>query len=53
VVFKFRDGEAKARLVVWNYADCPYTGDPVGIWFGAMLLSGTALLGLRKKRARR
>lgn len=53
VVFKFRDGEAKARLVVWNYADGPYTGDPVGIWFAAMLLSGTALVGIRKKRVRR
>lgn len=53
VVFKFRDGEAKARLVVWNYADSPYTGDPAGIWFAAMLLSGTALVGIRKKRARR
>ena len=53
VVFKFRDGEAKARLVVWNYADSPYTGDPAGIWFAAMLLSGTALMGIRKKRVRR
>ena len=53
VVFKFRDGEAKARLVVWNYADSPYTGDPAGIWLGTMLLSGTALVGLRKKRIKR
>ena len=53
VVFKFRDGEAKARLVVWNYADSPYTGDPIGIWLGTLLLSGTALVSLRKKRTKR
>ena len=53
VVFKFRDGEAKATLEIRNEADIPYTGDVAGIWLAALLLSGTALLGLRKKRTMR
>ena len=53
VVFRFRDGEAKATLVVWNHADNPYTGDMAGIWLSTMLLSGAALLGIRKKRTTR
>ncbi len=53
VVFKFRDGEAKATLEVRNQADIPYTGDMAGIWLGTMLLSGAALLGIRKKQSTR
>ncbi len=55
VVFRFRDGEAKATLVVWNYADNPYTGDTIGLYLLGMVLSGGLLLIIlwrRKKNGR-
>lgn len=49
VVFKFRDGEAKATLVVWNHADNPYTGDPILLPLSLMLFSGGILLKKRRE----
>lgn len=50
VIFRFRDGEAKAVLVVWNHADSPYTGDPVAGYTVMMILSGGLLLKMKKRR---
>ena len=49
VVFKFRDGEAKATLVVWNHADNPYTGDSILLPLSLMLFSGGILLKKRRE----
>lgn len=49
VVFKFRDGEAKATLVVWNHADNPYTGDPVILPLFLLIFSGGILLTRRRR----
>lgn len=49
VVFRFRNGEATATLVVWNYADSPYTGDPIGGYLAMMILSGGLLLKKRRR----
>ena len=53
VVFKFRNGEARATLEIRNEADIPYTGDGIGFWLAGSLLSGLALLDIRKKRTMR
>lgn len=53
VVFRFRGGEAKATLVVWTTADNPYTGDPLLPRMGLMVLSGSLLAALRRKRKQR
>ncbi len=50
VVFQFRDGEAKATLVVWNHADSPETGDAIGLPMAAMALSGGLLLAWIRRR---
>lgn len=49
LTFRFRDGEAKATLVVWNHADSPYTGDPI-LLYGAMMILSGGLLVKRKRR---
>lgn len=49
VLFRFRDGTAEATLVVWNYADSPYTGDPILVYGAMMILSGGLLL-IKKRR---
>lgn len=49
VVFKFRDGEARAALVIVVPAENPRTGDTIGIYIALMTLSGGLLLKKRRR----
>lgn len=54
VVFKFRSGEAKATIVVWNDADSPQTGETILPFLGLMTLCGALfLLRFRRRKIQR
>lgn len=54
VVFKFRSGEAKATVVVWNEADSPQTGERIGPWLGFVTVCGALFfLNLRRRKTQR
>ena len=54
VVFKFRDGDAVAELVVWNDADSPQTGEYLVPFLGLMTICGPLILwNIRRRKMQR